>query len=92
MSRSEMDATADILLYGSAERALAEVADRLAKGANIADIDDVRGTVVIKSAVPGGRTEIDSSRVDWPRDIQSLEEACGISPYAEGDDSVCDPD
>ena len=87
-----MDATADILLYGNAERALAEVADRLAKGGSIADIDDVRGTVVIKSAVPAGWTEIDSSRVDWPRDIQSLAEAYGISPYAEVDDRVCDSD
>ena len=85
-----VDATADILLYGNAERALAEVADRLAKASNIADIDDVRGTVVIKSAVPNGWTEIDSSRVDWPRDIQSLEEAYGTSPYA--DDTVCDSD
>ncbi|WP_163370857.1 YgiQ family radical SAM protein [Endozoicomonas acroporae] len=85
-----VDATADILLYGNAERALAEVADRLAKGMTIREIDDIRGTVVIKPAVPSGWTEIDSSRIDWPRDIQSLEEAYGLSPYAEVEETVCD--
>lgn len=76
-----VDATAEILLYGNAERAMAEVADRLAAGGNIRDIHDVRGTVVVKPQVPGGWTEIDSSRIDWPRDISSLQEAFGSSPY-----------
>ncbi len=76
-----IDASADILLYGNAERAMAEVADRLAAGENIKDIDSIRGTVVTKPVTPAGWTEIDSSRIDWPKDIGSLEEAYGISPY-----------
>ena len=85
-----MDATADILLYGNAERALAEVADRLAKGMSIRELQDIRGTAVIKPAVPNGWTEIDSSRIDWPRDIHSLAEAYGASPYDEVAESTCE--
>ena len=75
------DAAADILLYGNAERAMAEIAWRLSSGEDIKSIQDIRGTAVIKSSLPDGWTEIDSSRVDWPRDVSSLQEAYGISPY-----------
>ncbi len=84
-----VDATADILLYGNAERAMAEVADRLAKGADISEIHDIRGTAVIKPATPEGWTEIDSSRIDWPRDMSSLEEAYGGSPYEYREEESC---
>ncbi|MRI32765.1 YgiQ family radical SAM protein [Endozoicomonas sp. OPT23] len=76
-----VDSTAEILLYGNAERAMAEVADRLAAGQNISDIDDIRGTVVVKASSPAGWTEIDSARIDWPKDVESLQEAYGTSPY-----------
>jgi uncharacterized radical SAM protein YgiQ len=39
------DSKADLLLFGNAERALVELAHRLAKGEKIADICDLRGTV-----------------------------------------------
>ncbi len=38
------DSKADLLLFGNAERALVDLAHRLAKGAQIADIRDLRGT------------------------------------------------
>jgi uncharacterized radical SAM protein YgiQ len=38
------DSKADLLLYGNAERALVELAHRLAKGEKIADIRDLRGS------------------------------------------------
>ena len=76
-----IDSTADILLYGNAERAMAEIAHRLSLGEDIKLIQDLRGTVVVKSDMPTGWVEIDSSRVDWPRDISSLQEAYGTSPY-----------
>ena len=38
------DSKADLLIFGNAERALVELAHRLAKGENIADIRDLRGT------------------------------------------------
>ncbi len=84
-----VDATADILLYGNAERAMAEVANRLSTGVNINDITDIRGTVIIKPEITGQWTEIDSSRIDWPKDIASLEEAYGGSPYECKDESEC---
>ena len=41
------DSQADILLYGNAERALAEVAHRLARKENIQTINDIRGTAIM---------------------------------------------
>ncbi|MEJ6706346.1 MAG: YgiQ family radical SAM protein, partial [Porticoccus sp.] len=39
-----VDSTADILLYGNAERAIIEIAHRISSGEKISDITDVRGT------------------------------------------------
>ena len=52
-----VDAKADILLYGNAERALVDVTHRLAKGETPADMDDVRGVALMKPAVPDGWVE-----------------------------------
>jgi uncharacterized radical SAM protein YgiQ len=67
-----MDSTADILLYGNAERAIAEVAHQLSHGRPIDEITDVRGTTVIRKGSPEGWTEIDSTRIDWPGNIDKL--------------------
>jgi uncharacterized radical SAM protein YgiQ len=67
-----IDATADILLYGNAERAIAEVAHALAAGKNIKDLDNIRGTAIIRKEPPAGWTEIDSTRIDWPGNIDKL--------------------
>ncbi len=67
-----IDSGADILLYGNAERAIIELACKLANGTPIKEIDSVRGTVVLKKSVPTGWTVIDSSRVDWPKNIDSI--------------------
>ncbi|MBF0219119.1 MAG: YgiQ family radical SAM protein [Gammaproteobacteria bacterium] len=42
-----LDARADILLYGNAERAVVELAHRLARGEPIAEIRDLRGTAFL---------------------------------------------
>ena len=47
-----LDATADLLLYGNAERALVEVAHRLSRNEDIAGITDVRGTALIRRDTP----------------------------------------
>ncbi len=47
-----LDAKADLLLYGNAERALVEVAHRIARGVPVTDITDVRGTVFARREVP----------------------------------------
>jgi uncharacterized radical SAM protein YgiQ len=58
------DAKGDILLYGNAERAVVEVAHRLARGAPIASLDDVRGVALFKSEVPEGWTEAHADDLD----------------------------
>ena len=49
-----LDAKADVLLYGNAERALVELTHRLAGGEPVASIDDLRGTVIVRRGVPEG--------------------------------------
>ena len=44
------DAKGDILLYGNAERALVEVAHRMAAGEPIDTFDDIRGVALMKPA------------------------------------------
>jgi uncharacterized radical SAM protein YgiQ len=61
-----VDAKADLLIFGNAERALVELAHRLAKGEPIQAIRDLRGTGFLVREVPEGWTEIDSSRLDEP--------------------------
>jgi len=59
-----VDAKADLLLYGNAERALAAVAARIAAGQSAREITDVRGVAVIRDAVPEGWTEMDASSIE----------------------------
>ena len=61
-----LDSKADLLLYGNAERAIVEVAHRLANGEAIESIRDVRGTAYVLGDIPAGWTLIDSSEFDQP--------------------------
>ena len=61
-----IDSTADILLYGNAERAMVDLTHRLAKGENIRDITDLRGSAFMCRTIPEGWREIDSTSVDQP--------------------------
>ena len=67
-----IDSNADILLFGNAERALAEVAHQLAAGIPVADLWQLRGTAIVKNELPAGWTEIDSTRIDWPAKIDAI--------------------
>jgi len=67
-----IDSGADILLYGNAERAIAEVAHALATGHKVDELKDIRGTTIIRDAVPEGWVGIDSTRVDWPGRIDKI--------------------
>lgn len=58
------DAKADILLYGNAERAVVEVAHRLARREDLSTMDDIRGVVLLKPAVPEGWTELHADDLD----------------------------
>ncbi|MDY7218852.1 YgiQ family radical SAM protein [Denitrificimonas sp. JX-1] len=77
-----MDATADILLYGNAERAIVEVALRLSRGESVDTIDDVRGTAFIRRNTPEGWFELDSTRIDRPGRIDRI-----INPYVNTQDT-----
>ena len=55
-----LDAKADLLLYGNAERAVVEVAHRLAKGEGIRQLRDIRGTAFVCKQVPEGWTLLDA--------------------------------
>ncbi len=72
-----LDAKADLLVFGNAERQICEIAHRLATGQKIEQIDDLRGTAFVRKALPDGWSEIDSTTVDTPGPL-----APPIDPYA----------
>ncbi|MGE3464893.1 MAG: YgiQ family radical SAM protein, partial [Pseudomonadales bacterium] len=77
-----LDAKADLLLFGNAERALAELAHRLARGEPIADITDLRGSVFTRRATPAGWIEIDSTHLDSPGPLNPAVDPYAMTPTA----------
>src|SRR4051812_4348297 len=75
-----LDAKADMLLYGNAERSIVEIAHRLAAGESIDAITDVRGTVFTRKAVPEGWVEIDSTHLDTPGALNPPVDPYAMSP------------
>lgn len=74
-----VDAKCDLLLYGNAERALVEVAHRLAAREPVEQITDVRGTAFVRrpdDETGKGWFEIDSTSVDEPGRVEAH-----INPY-----------
>jgi uncharacterized radical SAM protein YgiQ len=77
-----VDSKADLLLYGNAERAIIEVAHRLARREPVQRITDVRGTAFMRRTDAEGNAafadwmQIDSTEVDRPGRIDTH-----INPY-----------
>jgi uncharacterized radical SAM protein YgiQ len=71
-----VDAKCDILLYGNAERAIVEIAHRLAAKEPVQQITDVRGTAFIRRETPEGWMQIDSTEVDQPGRVEEH-----VNPY-----------
>lgn len=71
-----VDSKCDLLLYGNAERALVEVAHRIAAKVPVHEITDVRGTAFVRRSSPEGWFEIDSTEVDTPGHVEEH-----INPY-----------
>ncbi len=67
-----VDSKADLLVYGNAERAVTEIAHRLAGGESIGEITDLRGTATIRRGLPKGWIAIDSTEVDAPHGLIPL--------------------
>jgi len=72
-----VDAKADLLVYGNAERQIGEIARRLHEGSPIGDITDLRGTAYLRRGMPAGWVEIDSSELDTPGPLSPP-----VDPYA----------
>jgi len=71
------DSKADMLIFGNAERQIIEISHRLAAGESIKEMQDVRGTALMRRDVPAGWSELDSTDVDTPGEL--IEH---IDPYA----------
>ena len=71
-----VDSKCDLLLYGNAERAIVEVAHRLAAREPVQAITDVRGTAFVRRETPEGWFEIDSTTVDTPGHVEAH-----VNPY-----------
>ena len=83
-----VDAKADLLVYGNAERAIVEIAHRLGRREAVEQMTDIRGTafLVRRGHEPQGFMEVDSTEVDRPGRVDDH-----INPYlttAEAAESV----
>jgi len=71
-----MDSKCDLLLYGNAERAVVEVAHRLANKESIKEMTNIRGTAFLVRQTPPGWSEIDSTDLDQPGRVEAH-----VNPY-----------
>ena len=72
-----LDAKADLLVYGNAERQIVAIADRLDGGDSIDQIRDLRGTSFVRGTHAQDYIEIDSRHLDAPGPLNPA-----IDPYA----------
>ncbi|HEV7608993.1 MAG TPA: YgiQ family radical SAM protein [Steroidobacteraceae bacterium] len=70
-----LDAKADLLVFGNAERQICEIAHRLAGGEAIQEVNDLRGTAFVRKS--HDFIEIDSTHIDAPGRLNPP-----IDPYA----------
>ena len=85
------DSKADMLIFGSAERAIVALAHRLAAGEKIGEIHDLRGTsfMVPRGWLPGADwSEMDSTDVDTPGPLIRHADPYASEPEA-GKEAVC---
>ncbi|MBS0387991.1 MAG: YgiQ family radical SAM protein [Proteobacteria bacterium] len=72
-----LDAKADLLVFGNAERQVMEIARRLDAGESIGALTDIRGTAFVRRDVPADWIEIDSTHLDAPGPLNPP-----VDPYA----------
>jgi uncharacterized radical SAM protein YgiQ len=88
-----VDAKCDLLLYGNAERAIVEVAHRLAAREPVAQITDVRGTAFVRRESIEGWFEIDSTSVDAPGRVEAhVNPYLMVSEQAKANGATCSRD
>jgi len=76
-----IDSKADLLVYGNAERAIVEIAHRLANGEEIRNITDLRGTAHLHP-LPGFG-ELDSTSLDKPGRVDPKPDPYAMEPERE---------
>lgn len=81
-----VDSKADLLVYGNAERAIIEIAHRLAARKPVETLTDIRGTafMVRTGHEPQGFVQIDSTEVDRPGVVEPYR-----NPYVMEDEATC---
>ena len=85
-----VDAKCDLLLYGNAERAIVEIAHRLARREPVQQITDVRGTAFVRRSSAPGWVEIDSTEVDRPGRVEAhLNPYLSTSEQAQAQGASC---
>lgn len=82
-----IDSTADMLLFGNAERALVELTHRMARGEQLKEITDLRGTAFLCRSIPRGWREIDSTQVDQPGPLTERKSPYESSRAGDMDDA-----
>lgn len=78
------DSKADLLVFGNAERPLVEIAHRIARGEDVKNITDVRGSAFLTNQALPGWQGIDSRDIDRPGKIDPIP-----SPYEEITPTTC---
>ncbi len=79
-----LDSRADLLLYGNAERAIVEIAHRLAEGEPVKQIRDLRGTAFVCKRLPQDYRVIDSSQLDVIGPVEAP-----VNPYIDTRTESC---
>jgi len=77
-----LDAKADMLVFGNAERQIMEIARRLDAGERIQSIDDLRGTAMPRRSPRAGWVEIDSTHLDAPGPLNRRVDPYALTPDA----------
>ncbi len=78
-----LDSKADLLVFGNAERAIVEIAHRLAKGEKIQDLKFIRGTAHFVKEIPADFSIKDSTNFDKVGEVMPPQ-----NPYQE--EPACD--
>ncbi len=93
-----LDAKADLLVYGNAERQIVAIAHRLAAREPVTALTDIRGTALVRR-VPDDWDEIDSTHIDVPGPVDAHPDpyasvsgkACATAGEAQTQDVVLQP-
>ncbi len=77
-----VDAKADLLVFGNAERQISAIARRLDAGEPISSVTDLRGTAYTRRSLPADWIEIDSTELDTPGPVSAPVDPYTFEPRA----------